>query len=186
MSYIGLWSYYNFDNWTYQPSYVSSNTPWYFNGVRVQWFLSDRLKIEPWLINGWQSYGRANSWPGIGGQVRYAPDENLILIFNQYALGTDVIGDPDRHRYHTDDSVQYKWYEDRSTWISRVATTLTIDAGCEDGGAVKCFGGNARTPSQYFLASWPTSARGTASTSPRPSAAARSPTPGATWCCCRR
>src|SRR5262249_7805282 len=23
MSYIGLWSYYNFDNWTYQPSYVS-------------------------------------------------------------------------------------------------------------------------------------------------------------------
>src|SRR5215471_14217561 len=22
MSYIGLWSYYNFDNWTYQPSYV--------------------------------------------------------------------------------------------------------------------------------------------------------------------
>ena len=35
MSYIGLWSYYNFDNWTYQPSYVSSNTPWFFNGMRV-------------------------------------------------------------------------------------------------------------------------------------------------------
>ena len=30
MSYIGLFSYYNFDNWTYQPSYVSSNTPWFF------------------------------------------------------------------------------------------------------------------------------------------------------------
>ncbi len=41
MSYIGLWSYYNFDNWTYQPSYVSSNTPWFFNGVRVQ-ILPDR------------------------------------------------------------------------------------------------------------------------------------------------
>jgi len=26
MSYIGLFSYYNFDNWDYQPSYVSSNT----------------------------------------------------------------------------------------------------------------------------------------------------------------
>ena len=24
MSYVGLWSYYQFDNWTYQPSYVSS------------------------------------------------------------------------------------------------------------------------------------------------------------------
>src|SRR6202035_5065165 len=30
VSYIGLFSYYNFDNWTYQPSYVSSNTPWFF------------------------------------------------------------------------------------------------------------------------------------------------------------
>ena len=38
MSYIGLFSYYNFDNWAYQPSYVSSNTPWFFNGVRVQIF----------------------------------------------------------------------------------------------------------------------------------------------------
>ncbi len=36
MSYIGLFSYYNFDNWAYQPSYVSSNTPWFFQGVRVQ------------------------------------------------------------------------------------------------------------------------------------------------------
>jgi hypothetical protein len=27
VSYIGLFSYYNFDNWTYQPSFVSSNTP---------------------------------------------------------------------------------------------------------------------------------------------------------------
>jgi len=38
MSYIGLFSYYNFDNWAYQPSYVSSNTPWFFNGLRVQIF----------------------------------------------------------------------------------------------------------------------------------------------------
>ena len=49
MSYVGLFSYYNFDNWAYQPSYVSSNTPWFFNGMRVQFFPSDKLKIEPWL-----------------------------------------------------------------------------------------------------------------------------------------
>jgi hypothetical protein len=30
VSYIGLFSYYNYDNWTYQPSFVSSNTPWFF------------------------------------------------------------------------------------------------------------------------------------------------------------
>src|SRR5258708_4496766 len=38
VSYIGLFSYYNFDNWTYQPSFVSSNTPWFFNGLRLQWW----------------------------------------------------------------------------------------------------------------------------------------------------
>jgi hypothetical protein len=62
VSYIGLFSYYNFDNWTYQPSYVSSNTPWFFNGVRIQWFPTNKLKIEPWIINGWQSYARLQ-WP---------------------------------------------------------------------------------------------------------------------------
>src|SRR5579872_3593906 len=61
LSYIGLFSYYNFDNWAYQPSYVSSNTPWFFNGLRVQIFANPHLKIEPWIINGWQSYGSANS-----------------------------------------------------------------------------------------------------------------------------
>ncbi len=61
MSYVGLWSYYNFDNWTYQPSYVSSNTPWFFNGMRVQIFPNEKLKIEPWLINGWQSVRQVQS-----------------------------------------------------------------------------------------------------------------------------
>ena len=52
VSYVGLFSYHNFDNWAYQPSYVSSNTPWFFNGLRIQWFPTDKLKIEPWIING--------------------------------------------------------------------------------------------------------------------------------------
>ncbi len=73
MSYVGLDSYYQFDNWVYQPSYVSSNTPWFFNGVRIQFFPSEKLKIEPWIINGWQSqYGRFNNTPGLGGQIPLA------------------------------------------------------------------------------------------------------------------
>ena len=66
MSYIGLFSYYNFDNWAYQPSYVSSNTPWFFQGVRIQMFPTAHLKIEPWIINGWQSYGFLELKKGTG------------------------------------------------------------------------------------------------------------------------
>jgi Putative beta-barrel porin-2, OmpL-like. bbp2/Carboxypeptidase regulatory-like domain len=89
VSYIGLFSYYNYDNWTYQPSFVSSNTPWFFNGLRVQWFPTQNLKIEPWLINGWQSYAKFNRHPGFGGQVLWIPSNNLKLVFNTYTAGQD-------------------------------------------------------------------------------------------------
>ena len=104
MSYVGLWSYYNFDNWTYQPSYVSSNTPWFFNGMRVQIFPTDKLKIEPWLVNGWQSYGKFNEAPGVGLQILWRPTGWLSILGNQY-FGTDTLGNPDRKRIHTDDSI---------------------------------------------------------------------------------
>jgi Putative beta-barrel porin-2, OmpL-like. bbp2/Carboxypeptidase regulatory-like domain len=89
VSYIGLFSYYNFDNWTYQPSFVSSNTPWFFNGLRVQWWPTQNLKIEPWLINGWQSYAKFNRRPGFGGQILWIPNDSFKLVFNTYSVGQD-------------------------------------------------------------------------------------------------
>jgi hypothetical protein len=150
MSYVGLWSYYNFDNWTYQPSYVSSNTPWFFNGMRVQIFPSDKLKIEPWFVNGWQSYGKFNSTPGVGLQVLWRPNGWLSLLGNQY-YGADTLGNPDRKRFHTDDSFMVKYHDAPAAFLSKAAASLTIDAGCEWGGGVSCSGGTPESPSQYFL-----------------------------------
>jgi hypothetical protein len=129
---------------------VSSNTPWFFNGLRIQIFPSEKLKIEPWLINGWQSYGRFNNAPGAGGQVRYSPNGSVIIISNNY-IGKDTLGNPDRKRFHTDDSVQVKYYDKPDGTISKAAFTFTFDAGCEYGGGVSCHGGDALAPSQYFL-----------------------------------
>ena len=121
MSYIGLFSYYNFDNWAYQPSYVSSNTPWFFNGMRVQIYLSEHLKIEPWLINGWQSYGRFNSRPGVGGQILWRPNGWFSFVGNSTHWERMHWDIPGRVRYHTDDSIQVKYYQnpDRDSWIWR-------------------------------------------------------------------
>ena len=110
VSYIGLFSYYNFDNWTYQPSYVSSNTPWFFNGLRIQWFPTKKLKIEPWIINGWQTYNLMNNHHGFGGQILYRPTEWLSMVFNNYGNGTDTLGNPGRSRIHTDDSIEIRYY----------------------------------------------------------------------------
>jgi putative OmpL-like beta-barrel porin-2/carboxypeptidase family protein len=151
VSYIGLFSYYNFDNWTYQPSYVSSNTPWFFNGLRVQWFPTNKLKIEPWFINGWQSYGKPNNRLGIGGQILWQPTESLKLVFNNYGNGADAVGIPGRKRAHTDDSIELRYYNSpESTGISKMAFSFTADAGCEYGGGVTCNGGKGG-PKQQFL-----------------------------------
>lgn len=140
VSYIGLFSYYNFDNWAYQPSYVSSNTPWFFNGVRVQWFPTDKLKIEPWFINGWQSYGRFGTKPGLGGQILYRPKPWLGLVFNNYGMGEDTLGLIGRSRIHTDDSIEVKYYDKPTKTLDKMAFSFTADAGCEYGGGVACFG----------------------------------------------
>lgn len=139
VSYIGLFSYYNFDNWAYQPSYVSSNTPWFFNGLRIQWFPTDKLKIEPWIINGWQSYGRLGSKPGLGGQILYRPKPWLSLVFNNYGMGEDTLGNGDGHfgrsRIHTDNSVEVKYYDNPAKTLDKMAFSLTGDLGCEYGGS---------------------------------------------------
>lgn len=150
VSYVGLFSYHNFDNWAYQPSYVSSNTPWFFNGVRVQWFPTNHLKIEPWFINGWQSYNKFNGHPGVGGQIKWTPNGWLTVIGNQYAVGNDNVGLPNRGRYHTDDSIEVKYYDNPNARITRAAFTLTGDAGCETGDGVTCHGGKGG-PKQSFL-----------------------------------
>jgi len=91
MSYIGLFSLLTqFDNWAYQPSYVSSNTPLVFsNGVRVQIFPTEHLKIEPWfnerLAVLWEIQQPAPGWDSrfCGGRMAGSPR----CWANQYLLG---------------------------------------------------------------------------------------------------
>lgn len=151
MSYIGLNSYYQQENWEYQASFTSDNTPWFFNGLRVQLFPTNSLKVEAWLINGWQSYGKFNSMPGIGGSVSYlSPNSNWKLISNDY-YGADAAGIPSRIRVHSDNSLLHRYYhQPKARGISGMACSLTGDIGFEDGGGVTGFSGPKATQ-QYFL-----------------------------------
>lgn len=153
MSYIGLNSYYQAENWEYQASFTSDNTPWFFNGVRIQIFPNKYLKIEPWIINGWQSYGKFNSMPGIGGNITWTPNSNIKLLTNNY-YGTDAAGIPDRIRFHSDNSFLIRYYnKPKSKGINKMALSLTGDIGFEKGGGVNGFedGNISQGPAQYFL-----------------------------------
>ncbi len=149
MSYVGLFSYYNAENWSYQPSFTSDNTPWFFNGIRIQAFPSDRFKIEIWLTNGWQSYAKYNNGLGLGCQFLFNPEEWLSLLSNNY-YGSDVEGLPDRIRFHTDNSIRIRYFEHKNNFITRGAFSVTQDIGFENGGGVSDFKGD-NGPIQYFL-----------------------------------
>src|SRR6185436_2114227 len=152
MSYIGLNSYYQPENWEYQASFTSDNTPWFFNGLRIQIHPTKHLKIEPWIINGWQSYGRFNSMPGFGGNITWVPNNSFKILSNNY-YGTDAGGLPERKRFHSDNSVLLRyWNRPESMGISRAAFSLTGDIGFEKGGGVNGFNDDdsIQGPSQYF------------------------------------
>ncbi len=141
MSYVGLFSYDNFENWAYVPSYTSDNTPWFFNGARLQIFPTDRLKVEVWLINGWQTYGKFNELPGLGYQVDYRPREWIKFLLDGY-VGTDTQDHPGRVRFHTDNSVLLRYYNHpNARFLSRAAFSFTFDVGFEQGDGVAAFHG---------------------------------------------
>jgi hypothetical protein len=153
MSYIGLNSFYQAENWEYQASYTSDNTPWFFNGIRIQIHPTKHLKIEPWIVNGWQSYGKFNSMPGGGGNITWIPNSNLKLLTNNY-IGTDAAGFSKRIRFHSDNSFLYRYFnQPKAKGIQKMAFSLTGDWGFEKGNGVNGFkNGNAQQgPAQYFL-----------------------------------
>jgi hypothetical protein len=142
MSYVGLFSYQNFENWIYIPSYTSDNTPWFFNGARVQFFPTDTLKIEPWLINGWQTYGRFNEMPGVGFQILWRPQGWMSVLSNGY-VGWDAQDNPGRMRFHSDSSALFKYYDEpQAAFLDKMAVSLTFDIGGEQGDGVTPFGGS--------------------------------------------
>ena len=153
MSYIGLNSFYQAENWEYQASFTSDNTPWFFNGLRIQLHPTRYLKIETWIINGWQSYGKFNSLPGAGFNITYIPNNCTKLLTNNY-IGTDAAMVKKRVRFHSDNSFLWKYYERPASTggITKMAFSLTADIGFENGGGVSGFNNkDTLKPAQYFI-----------------------------------
>jgi hypothetical protein len=160
MSYVGLFSYDNFENWMYLPSFTSDNTPWFFNGLRLQLFPTDTLKIEPWLINGWQTYGKFNEMPGFGFQILFRPSEWFSVLSNGY-VGWDTQDNPGMLRYHSDNSIEIRYFNAPGSALDRMAFSLTGDIGGEQGDGVSAFGGSGKeggctnsTPCTAQFLSW--------------------------------
>ena len=151
MSYVGLESYLLAENWNYQRSVVCEHTPFYFQGMRVQIFPSDRVKIEPWLMNGWQTYGKWNLAPAGGMALRWSATEALTLLANFY-VGSDTKGDGDRIRFHNDHSILLRYFnEPTAGFVSKAALSLNNHLGFETGGNDPTTGGALPGPDHAHM-----------------------------------
>jgi hypothetical protein len=134
-SYVGLESYLPQENWSYTHAFVSDFTPYYFFGLRTQIFATQRLKIELWLVNGWQTFGQWHEGRAGGYFVNWRPREWLSLV-NSFYIGQEVVADPSSLRPWTDNNVQLRYYKGggrRS--LHSAALSLTADVGYERRGA---------------------------------------------------
>src|SRR6202022_4173675 len=127
-SYFALESYFPQENWNYLHPFVSDFTPYYFAGIRNQWFLAQDMKIELWLVNGWQTFGQWHETRAGGYQFNLRPSERLSINHSTY-VGKDEQADPHAVRFYADNFVQWQWL--KSSPVKSSAVALVGDLGWE-------------------------------------------------------
>jgi hypothetical protein len=131
-SYVGLESYLTEENWAYTHAAMSDFTPYYFFGFRGQLFLTRRMKLELWAVNGWQTFGEWHEARAGGYLWNWRPREWLSLV-NSFYAGREAQGDPDSLRLYSDNNVQLRYYS--CTCVPRLlAVSVVADVGHEHRG----------------------------------------------------
>ena len=155
-SYVGLESYLPQENWSYTHAFVSDATPYYFFGLRTQIFATQRLKIELWLVNGWQTFGQWHEGRAGGWFLNWRPREWLSLV-NSFYIGQEVVNDPESLRPYTDNNIQIRFYRGHGRrTIHSAALSLTADIGYEKRGAPAPSGwmGGLSLATRFAWATW--------------------------------
>jgi hypothetical protein len=134
-SYVGLESYLPQENWNYLRPFLSDFTPYYFTGSRTQIFFTPRTKLELWLVNGWQSYGKYNEAFGVGYLFNWRPNGNFSLTHSLYN-GSEHPADSSSNRAYTDNYFQWRYYQKEKSVVKSSAVSVVLDFGYENEGPV--------------------------------------------------
>ena len=130
-SYVGLESYLPEENWAYNHAFLSDWTPYYFFGFRGQLMLTQRMKLELWIVNGWQTFGEWHEARAGGYLWNWRPREWISLV-NSFYAGRESQGDPHSLRVYTDNNLQVRYYKGDEGCLPRsLAVSLVADLGHE-------------------------------------------------------
>lgn len=95
---IGFESWISGNNWLYTRALVLDYVPYYSSGFRLSHDLSDRLKIQFHLMNGWSIVTDNNKNKSFGFQVAYKPVHHLSLTYNLF-IGNEAATIPTNAQY---------------------------------------------------------------------------------------
>jgi hypothetical protein len=130
-SYLGLESYLPEENWAYTHAFVADATPYYFFGFRGQVFLTARMKMELWAVNGWQTFGQWHEGRAGGYLWNWRPSEWLSIVNSVY-VGQEAHFDPDSLRVYSDNDIQVRYYDNKgASFLRSLAFSLVGDVGYE-------------------------------------------------------
>ena len=129
-SYVGMESYLPQENWNYTHPFVSDFTPYYFAGSRTQIFPTRHLKVELWLVNGWQTLGQWHEARAGGYVVQWRPGDHLLFGHTGY-VGQDDPTDDTSVRIYTDNYAQLQYFKKDHAFIRSLAFAAVADVGYE-------------------------------------------------------
>lgn len=84
-----------YDGWNYNfsKSFLFNFGPFTHTGVRIQYAVSDTVGVLAMISNGIDNQTDNNSAKGFGGQISWAPVNNVALYFNYFGTAEDQAGD---------------------------------------------------------------------------------------------
>jgi hypothetical protein len=126
-SYVAMESYLPQENWNYTHPFVSDFTPYYFYGGRAQAYLTHDVKLELWVVNGWQTYGQWQEGKSGGYLLNWRPTERFIVA-NVVYVGQTSPTDAGAVRYYTDNYAQFQYFKGTGL-IASSALCLVADVG---------------------------------------------------------
>ena len=80
-------------NYTFSRSFAFNFGPFTHTGVRMQYAVSDTVGVLAMISNGQDNQTDDNSAKGFGGQIFWAPKDNVALFFNYFGSAESQTGD---------------------------------------------------------------------------------------------
>jgi hypothetical protein len=117
-SHIGLESAVSFDNPTLTRSLVAENSPYYMNGLKVNYKLKDSLTMSLLALNGWQRIAKieGNNLLSIGTQVNWQASKNFTLNWSSF-IGTVYPDTSRKMRYYNNLFGIWSWSKKSSLYF---------------------------------------------------------------------